>query len=220
MVVKIFVLGRPGSGKSTAASHMMKYATSQDLNAMHIRDYNILHAMFTSGDAYESFSDAGHGGFNVTRFEILDEVLVKLQRQVEQADASTRLIIIEFARDNYYEALGNFTEEFLRDAYFLFLDANIDLCVQRVYNRVASTKEQDRHFVSEEIIRGYYKSNTCGCLETYPQSERYMQSKLQQLYGIDPYHIALIENEGSKEQFLEQVEQFIEFALFAPVPAR
>jgi nucleoside-triphosphatase THEP1 len=45
MLVKVFVLGRPGSGKTTAVNHILKGAQAINVSAKSIKDYDILYDM-------------------------------------------------------------------------------------------------------------------------------------------------------------------------------
>ena len=46
MAEKIFLLGRPGSGKSTVAQLLMEVAQKNGWDSRHIYDYRYLHGMF------------------------------------------------------------------------------------------------------------------------------------------------------------------------------
>ena len=56
------------------------------------------------------------------------------------------LIIIEFARSDYQHALDQLGREFREEAYFLFLDVEIETCVQRIQERVQHRSTLDDHF--------------------------------------------------------------------------
>jgi len=46
MTVKVFILGRPGSGKSTAARRIAKLVQHKGWSPVRISDYDILYNMF------------------------------------------------------------------------------------------------------------------------------------------------------------------------------
>jgi adenylate kinase family enzyme len=172
MAVKVFLLGRPGSGKSTAARSIERQVRREGLSAIRINDYRILYDMFQkeknqSKSGPKQFSCAEHKGFDVIDFSILDTVLREVERKVKKqiCFGKNEFILIEFARDDYIEALKKIDSRLLQSAYFLFFDAEINTCILRIYQRtlLASKEDEflDNHFVSEKIIRDYYhKDNT------------------------------------------------------------
>src|SRR5437868_3051345 len=162
MALKVFILGRPGSGKSTAFRHIKKYIEEQylDWSSIRFNDYDILREMFLFEKLFQTdmklrkFRATEHGGFDVLDFSVLDTALRELERKVRHRYSPKRdeLIVIEFARDNYGKALQQFSSAFLKDAYFLFIETNMETCVQRVHDRVAHPMTIDDHFVSDDIL--------------------------------------------------------------------
>src|SRR5205823_3497452 len=138
--VKLFILGRPGSGKSTAFRHIIKHLEMQHQGwtAIRFNDYEILQDIFRYETLFENdskkrkFRATGHGGFDVLKFSVLDTALKELEKQVCHWYYSTKeeLMIIEFARDDYSKALEQFSPTFLKDAYFLVVDADVETCIQ------------------------------------------------------------------------------------------
>src|SRR2546423_1930885 len=139
MTVKVFVLGRPGSGKSTGARIIVSNAQRRGWSVIRINDFDILKEMFQADIHHERFLPAAHGGFDVIDFSVLDTALEEVERRVrdQMFGIGKKLITIEFARDDYSEALRLFSCDFLQDAYFLFIDAHIETCIQRIHRRVA-----------------------------------------------------------------------------------
>jgi adenylate kinase family enzyme len=157
---KVFVLGLPGSGKSTAARYMEAVARDHQWKTFRVSDYDILYSMFQADRASKRFSATQHGGFDVRDLTVFDIALRELETQVWQeprpSGAERRLVIIEFARANYVEALKNFTDDFLNDAHFLFINTDIPTCIQRIRKRAENPQTPDDHFVSEYIFKSYY----------------------------------------------------------------
>jgi nucleoside-triphosphatase THEP1 len=140
MAVKIFILGRPGSGKSTAIRHIEAYLKKDypGWSVIPFNDYEILQEMFRVEKLFPTnrpkFRETEHGGFDVVDFSVLDTVLKELERQVRgRCSTKDELIFIEFARDDYSKALEQFSHTFLQDAHFLFLDTDVRTCIQRVH---------------------------------------------------------------------------------------
>jgi hypothetical protein len=88
----------------------------------------------------------------------------------------------------------------LHDAYFLFFEANIDICLQRILDRAAYPATQDDHFVSEEILRNYYRKD----------NKYYMTSTFATEFSLERERVAVIDNMGSWKEFGMQIKSFIE----------
>src|SRR5579884_230087 len=147
MCVKVFVLGRPGSGKSTAARHLIELANRRSFASLFLQDYDILHKMFLNDKNHEHFRPTDRGGFDVIDFSVLDTVLLQLEEEVEdiQASRSVDMVCIEFARNDYRAALNLFSPLFLRDSYIFFIDSDLEYCIQRVQERVTNPPLPDHH---------------------------------------------------------------------------
>lgn len=199
--LKVLVLGRPGCGKSRAARRIVKLAKLRDYSASRINDYPILRGMFREDKTGKQFKALeGHDGFDVIDFSVLDTALKfveekALQLQYEQ---SLDVIVLEFARSDYEAALKRFSREFLKDAYFLFIDTGVETCIQRIHHRVAHSSTPDDYFVSEKILRCYYGR------QNFPRN-------LTSQMGTGAGHIWRINNKGSKQDFDQEVNRFVEF---------
>jgi hypothetical protein len=202
MVIKLFILGRPGSGKSTVARHIIKLAQRESWVATYYCDYNILYNMFQAelhNPSYiqQHFEPVDHSGFRVIDFSVLDPALHIIQKRaiasLNDCDPyNQRLLVIEFARNDYFQAFSQFDPVFLQDAHFLFLDANVDLCIQRIHNRVAHPDSIDDHFVLDDIITGYYQKD----------STPDMICALANVFALDKQKMSHIETYSSRDEFL------------------
>jgi len=90
---------------------------------------------------------------------VFDVALKRLDTQLYNHLSTTELeeiILVEFARDDYVEALQHFSLATLKDAYFIFIDTPMDICIQRVKLRMIHPMSSDDHYISEEAIQKFY----------------------------------------------------------------
>ena len=207
MAVKVFILGRPGSGKSTAIRHIKTVVEEQyqGWSGIHFNDYDILQEMFRVENLFQidtrhrRFHPREHGGFDVLDFSVVDTALKELEKQVRRRySTKDELILIEFARNDYGKAFEQFSSSFLQNAYFLFIEADLKTCMHRVHERVAHPTTADDHFVSDDILTNYY-------------NEQSIPSNLKIDYGIDRGKVKVISSRGSIQSFFEKVDQFVNF---------
>ncbi len=152
--VKIFIVGRPGCGKSQAARYIEELLKREKLSVARVNDYTILKAMFESDTEGKQFHPTvDRKGFDVIDFSVLDIALKNAEQQAKKDLRSHNVVIIEFARDDYNIALKQFSKKFLKNAYFLFIDSGIETCIQRICERVKHQRTSDDYNVSERIIR-------------------------------------------------------------------
>src|SRR3954453_6069227 len=96
---KIFLLGLPGSGKSTISRYILKYMQRyhDEYSATRICDYDILYQMFKDDPNHKSFYPTLHNGFYVKDLSMYDFALKKLEEIVvnDCEYAEKDLVIIE-----------------------------------------------------------------------------------------------------------------------------
>lgn len=196
MAIKIFVLGRPGSGKSTAARCLKRLPQQQGLQVLHFNDYDVLREMFLADIHHVKFRPTAHNGFDALDFSVLDDALQELELRMRKAEATTEVITIEFARDDYAKALKLFSPSFLRDAYLLFIDTDLETCLRRVLDRVKRAASADDHpSLSEDLFRSYYAQENRLYMSHYARGEFALQQ------------VEVVDNVGSLDDFICAVEQ-------------
>lgn len=213
MSIKLFILGRPGSGKSTAFHHIEKYLGQHYKNWSVVRynDYDILQAMFLREKLFppknpekKQFEAKELGGFDAVDFSVLDTALINLEKAV-RARYSTKkdeIILIEFARQDYDQALSLFSPSFLKGSYFLFLNTDVKTSVQRVKNRVTEPPTPDNHFVSENILTGYYGKQFIPPIIKTKSGET-----------VDKSRVKTISNKGTLHDFYLKIENYIQHVI-------
>jgi deoxyadenosine/deoxycytidine kinase len=203
----VFVLGLPGSGKSTAARYIEMLARDYGRTACLLQDYRILYEMFQADREGVRFSSTLYGGFDVHDLSAFDDALRELVRRLqekEQTSETNEVSIIEFARDDYCKALELFASTPLTDAFFLFIDAEVEICKQRIKARAANPQTPDDHYVSEYIFEAYYSRD----------HRKYLTLTTTCLKGrfhIDEKRIKVVDNTNgvTMQAFLAQVTEFV-----------
>ena len=198
MAVKVFLLGRPGSGKTTAFHVIKTLADKEGWYTKYFREYEILYEMYKF-DTQDKFKCADHGGFEVRDFSVLEISAKHLEDKVNDylsTASKDEIVCIELARDDYKKAMHFFSSEFLLDAYFLFIEVDVETCIRRIHHRVkyASTSG---HFVPDNILRSYYAEN----------GFKYMTSFFKEDYKIQK-EVKTILNDRSAHDFSEEVKSF------------
>lgn len=210
MGIVIVLVGRPGSGKSCAAHRIVDLGQQKGLSVVRINDYKILYELYKADQvkdkAHRQFSPIEHhDGFDVKDFTVLDLALQNISAKVIEKRAFFDIVLVEFARKDYDHALQQIARQesgtqLLKDAYFLYLDAKIPLCYQRIRNRVQYSTPgdpgwNDNHFVSSKILRTYYR-------------EQNFSTELAKKFGTKSSHIKTILNNGSYQNFELYVSNF------------
>src|SRR5438270_8162306 len=97
MIKVVFLLGRPGSGKSCVACRIKQIAEPTDWTTQHLFDYQLLQDMFLQEEKEQGnsqkrkFSRKGpkkRNGFDVLDFGVLDTVLHTMAEQIRKEKAS------------------------------------------------------------------------------------------------------------------------------------
>ena len=202
LVEKLFVLGCSGSGKSTISRHIAELVQTSGWNAYAINDYQILYEMFQADKKHEKFQPAAHNGFDVLNMSVYDTALDELNKQAQRLMKNAKkneLIIVEFARCDYKEALKHFDDDFLHAAHFLFLDVDIEACKQRVRKRVTQWRSLDDHFVPDDVIE-CFGQESC---------KQYIEYEIKQDYDLADHRVQILDTRRSIEEVTNDVKQFI-----------
>jgi hypothetical protein len=191
MGCKVFVLGRPGSGKSAAVRHLIEFARRKEQSVVNLNDYNILYRMFLEDIGNKRFRPTEHGGFDVLDSLVRDEAQRKLEQEAQACYhlQENALTVLELGRPNYKQSFELFSNDFLQEAYYLFIAADYKTCLKRVQERLTHAVTRDDYFLAEHILSSRY-------------SCPYVPSR------IKGKKITIIENTGSLEEFCSKLEDF------------
>lgn len=205
MAVKLFILGLPGSGKSTISHYIVRYVQDKhsDRPIKRLSDYDILLKMFRADKDHKHFNPTMYDGFDVIDPLVYDRALQQIKQDASTIieAKNTDLVLIEFARNDYSHAFTLFNIDFLQDAFILFLDAHKDICKQRVSDRVLNPQTTDDHFVPEHIFDS----------QDDQANKHLLLSRLNNNYNIDNKRIRVIENNGKEQNIRIKLNQFIDF---------
>jgi adenylate kinase family enzyme len=205
MNVKLFILGLPGSGKSAVARHVTNYVLEKYmLRTFRFNDYSILKTMFDY-DTDRQFKPAELGGFDVKNPVVFDIALKRLEEVVNLAICvedldKTGIFLVEFSRNDYQRAFHQFNRAFFQDAYFLHLDTDVEICRQRIDDRIANPIYEDDYPVSEYIFKTYY----------YADDGKSLPQTLKKEYGIEESRVLVVNNNCPLEDIIKSVYKFID----------
>ncbi len=209
MLTKLFVFGFPGSGKSTVAQYLVGYVNFAYKHwlANRISDYNILYNMAHRDKKSKDFylmNYRGTEGFYVSNPAKYNEALKDLEELVDSYQTkSNRLLVIEFARSDYARAFKVFKEDFFRNSSFLYVYADMNVCMQRIEERIRDPHSRDDHYVSNYTFANYLGKDEMH----YPLQIR---SELISTYTGKDGRFKIIDSNGSLHQTQLQAKSFVD----------
>lgn len=201
----VFLLGRPGCGKSAVFRALTPRFKAAGLAADFERldDFPRLWARIMEDDAraregkerLHSVADE-EGRPCLVYPGVFDEILVELSREVEERARDGKIIFIEFARSSYVQALNSFSARVLDAAVIVYIECPFEVCWERNVRRAeaAAQKGTDDHLVPREEMERTYRHDD--------------QSELERHYrGL----VVIVDNEREGEEFLgHQAEKVLE----------
>ncbi len=204
MLIKLFVFGFPGSGKSTVSRYVVDHVQRSYKNwvAQRICDYNILYDMFKQDSKRKDFYPVKHGGFYVTNPRKYDDALKQLEKSVNSLNVKeNKLLVIEFARGDYAKALKLFQNSFFLNSSYLFLYTDLSTCLERIAQRIKDQCSIDDHFVPEHSLERFIGATA----EDYPES---VCAQIQSSFEGRDSRIKIIDSSGSKESTIAKARTF------------
>lgn len=194
----LFILGLPGSGKSEMARQITKHVFEKyQWRTRYFNDYGILKTM-SDYDTDRQFKSAELGGFDVLDLTAFDIALRRLEEVVgitikTEDLEKAEMLLVEFSRNDYQRAFRQFSRAFFQDAYFLHLDTDVEICKQRIDDRIAHPVYEDDYPVSEYIFEKYY----------YNDDGQSLPQTLRREYGIDESRVLVVDNNYPIEDIIK-----------------
>jgi adenylate kinase family enzyme len=203
----VFLLGRPGSGKSAVYRMLGQRLREEGLasDITRIDDFPVLRELLDRDTKFKRHYRK-EGGFVVTDFTILDDVLGEINSKLKELEQSGRVTFVEFARARYANALKNFDREVLDHSLILYIYCPFDVCVERNVRRFRENrgKDIDEHIVPTDIMEHYYR---------YDDYEELCLKSEAELKRHAPVPLVVVRNDvegmGQLERELEKVMDFL-----------
>lgn len=200
----IFLLGRPGSGKSAIYRILSKKLVERGLakEVTRMDDFPVLQELLDRDTGFKRHYRK-EGGFVVTDFTILDDVLKEINEKLKKMTASGKIIFAEFARDRYSNAMKNFGREVLDKSLILYIYCPFDVCVERNVRRFKESggKSVDDHIAPTDIMEKYYK---------YEDYEEFFLKSENELKKQAPAEVVVVRNDtGGVENLERELEKVL-----------
>lgn len=126
----LFVIGRPGSGKSTVSGIIQNLFQTQKMNSRILNDWEILN-QFAIQETFPSLIQANDKGFKVLDDEIYDIALEKLITNL-QSENRFDINIVEFSRKSYLASFMYISKIInKKNIKILFISADLEKCILR-----------------------------------------------------------------------------------------
>ncbi len=156
-----FLLGRPGCGKSFLYTNVFKpvLREKKDYAIKRFDDFPILQTLLDEDKTF-SRHRRKEGGFEVTDWTIIDDVLKELDKLLRKNLKEDTKIFAEFARADYFAALKNFSREIREKSLLIYISAPFGVCMSSNLNRFKNRKHpDDDHIVPTTLMETYYKTD-------------------------------------------------------------
>jgi adenylate kinase family enzyme len=196
VIAYVFLLGRPGCGKSAVYRLLGERIKQEGLadGIERLDDFPILDELLAEDKEFKRHVRK-EGGFEITDFSILDDVLKRMNERLKELKKPGKLIFVEFSRDSYDHALKNFDREVLDSSLLLYIYCPFDLCLKRNVERFKRRREAvDNHIVPTDLMRSYYKHDD--------YEELHLRSG-EELRRRAPAELAVVRNDAEEFESLK-----------------
>ncbi|MEO8077466.1 MAG: hypothetical protein ABI818_14145 [Acidobacteriota bacterium] len=163
----VFMMGRPGSGKTTIAQAMMEglARASVPYTIAYVSDLAFVRKTFEDPGVAARAVRTDDGGWFITDPGLYDEALVNLAEQVDAQRDRADIIIVEFARRDYGTACRILEEHGVDADVLVYLDVPFATAQRRNELRY---RAGTGHFVSGREMRETYQYDDVSVLKNRP----------------------------------------------------
>ena len=184
----VFLLGRPGCGKSVVyqllADRIRRGKIADEVTR--IDDFPILKEIAERDKDFKKHVRA-EGGFQITDRSIYDDVLKEMNRRIKVLRKPGKLIFLEFSRSGYTQALKNFDRDVLDRSLIVYVYCPYEVCLERNIRRFKEgAKDLDEHIVPRDLMEKYYR---------YDDYEELFLKSEDDLKKLAPAPIVVIRND-------------------------
>ncbi len=174
----VFVLGRPGCGKS-ALYRELEARLLGGIGASTVErvdDFPKLWARIMADDALEAEGRAriwstitGEGDYELTDLRLMDLILEEVNADLLAVDRSDHLVVVEFARPDYVGALQRFDKRILDKCLVIYLEVSFETCWARNVARHAASADEggDDHWLNRATMERNYRHDGRDALLQY-----------------------------------------------------
>lgn len=170
----IFLLGRPGSGKTLATRLIAEHLQFIGFDRLKItiqRDYKVLWEWFLQDKNHLKFEQGPRDGFRVKDFKVLDDCLREINDRALCELETKHVILIEFSRNTYVSAFEYFDSRLLKSSVIVYIYAPIDICLKRNEERTIETDYSNTGYVPPDLIQSYFNEDDIKLLvERFPNN--------------------------------------------------
>jgi len=156
----IFLLGRPGCGKSVVFKKITDKLKAAGVGENYIRvdDFPKLWNIFQTDKEWKRCRPTPDGGYKVTDNTVWDDLLREVNKDLKELNKPGSVVFVEFSRPDYVHSLTNFTPDIMAGAAVLYIDCPFDICWARNVKRheAAVAAGGDDHLVSREEMEKTY----------------------------------------------------------------
>ena len=155
----VFLIGRPGCGKSVVYRILEEELQARGYKGelKRIDDFPFLKHIFDTDVEYKRHRPAPGGGVKITDDTVWDELSKALNQEALKLQSPSRLLFIEFSRDDYRQVFKHFNSELIRNSLIIYIDCPWNVCWERNVRRAKLEKGLDAHLVSKEEMEITYK---------------------------------------------------------------
>jgi adenylate kinase family enzyme len=168
----IFLIGRPGSGKTTAYKLLRNLLQTKvlDIEIMNIDDFSIIQGILERDMRFMRHRRPADGGFEILDSTVYDDALKQINKRLSDMLNDLRnsdhkkLIFVQFARTYYIDAFRLFSPEVIAKSLLIYLNCSFEKCWERNLHRRNENNEEN-HYVPRDVMEHDYFNDDRPTLE-------------------------------------------------------